>query len=68
MTDAIEKRERKRCAAALKMRIQTAEFMLRSHGFDAKETREYLKGVADGLREAKFAIEAGERGDPKETP
>ena len=60
--------ERKRCAAALKMRIQTAEFMLRSHKNDDSATREYLKGVVDGLKQAKFAVEAGERGDPQEAP
>ena len=68
MTDAIEKRERKRCAAALKMRIQTAEFMLRSHRDDDELSKQYLQGVADGLKEARFAVEAGERGDPEETP
>ena len=68
MEQLIAKRERKRCAAALKMRIQTAEFILREHKFDATETREYLQGVVDGLKQAMFAIEAGERGDPRETP
>ena len=63
MEQLIAKRERKRCAAALKMRIQTAEFMVRSHEGDDDPTRAYLRGVVEGLREAKFAIEAGERGE-----